>query len=277
MNSLKTVEKKRFEDLFGMSSGYVLDFTNDTFAEIFRQTVKVDIYSTKYSFNGGSKAKRLRAFWEVESDPIIGKVLSELLEVYKYQSNIAKNSPEEANFITCQNITNRLIGKKFDEFDSEKEFLDKDFGSISLENLNIDSSLIPILDNRLKEASLCLNSGASLGSIFLCGSILEGILLGVAIRYPQKFNQASASPKDKNGKVKPFHEWTLAQFIDTACELGLLKLDIKKFSQSLRDFRNYIHPYQQLTTNFHPDKHTAKICYQVLKAAIANLNGDRRL
>jgi hypothetical protein len=115
-----------------------------------------------------------------------------------------------------------------------------------------------------------------LAVIFLCGSILEGILLGVALQKPREFNQANNSPKDKSGKVKAFPAWSLSQFIDVACELGLLKLDVKKFSHELRDFRNYIHPYQQMASNFHPDKHTAEICFQVLKAAIASLSRERK-
>jgi hypothetical protein len=75
--------------------------------------------------------------------------------------------------------------------------------------------------------------------------------------------------------VKQFSEWTLAQFIDVACELGYLKLDIKKFGHALRDFRNYIHPYQQMSSRFDPDHHTAEICLQVLRAAIAGLSGNR--
>ena len=39
-----------------------------------------------------------------------------------------------------------------------------------------------------------------------------------------------------------------------------------------RGFRNYIHPYQQQASNFAPDEHTARICLQVLKAAIAQLS-----
>ncbi len=81
MSRLKTIEKKVFEDLFDMASGYVLDFPNNTFAAFFREAVNKDIYSHKYAFNGDSKAKRLRVFWEVESDSVVGKVLSELLEI----------------------------------------------------------------------------------------------------------------------------------------------------------------------------------------------------
>ena len=111
--------------------------------------------------------------------------------------------------------------------------------------------------------------------IFLSGSILEGILLAVASKNPKAFNQEKSSPKDENGKVRSFPDWSLAQLINTANDAGFLKLDVKKFSHELRDFRNYIHPHQQSMSGFNPTKHTAEICLQVLKAAIADLSGGR--
>jgi hypothetical protein len=107
--------------------------------------------------------------------------------------------------------------------------------------------------------------------IFLCGSTLEGLLLGVASKHPKEFNTAQSAQQDENGKVKKFHEWTLNNFINVAYELGYIKEDVKKFSHSLRDFRNYVHPYEQVSTGFNPDKHTAKISWQVLKASIFQL------
>jgi hypothetical protein len=275
MSSLKPVEKKLFEDLFGMGSGYVLDFTNNTFSEFFRDTVSKDIYSQKYAFNGDSKAKRFRAFWEVEPDIIVGKVLSEMLDIWKYQNSLNNPGVKDARYDECRSIVGRLLGKDIGEKDPEKQFLSQDFGKVSISKISIDSNLVPILESRLAEANKCFQSNSPLAVIFLCGSILEGILLGVALQKQREFNQATNSPKDKSGKVKAFHDWSLAQFIDVACELGLLKLDVKKFSHELRDFRNYIHPYQQMASNFHPDKHTAEICFQVLKAAIASLSGER--
>ena len=115
-----------------------------------------------------------------------------------------------------------------------------------------------------------------LASIFMCGSVLEGLLLGMALANPQKFSQAAASPIDRNtGKVKQFQNWKLAELIDVSCELAYLGLDVKKFSHVLREFRNFIHPYQQMSQNFSPDKHTALICLQVLRAAIASLSNVR--
>lgn len=42
----------------------------------------------------------------------------------------------------------------------------------------------------------------------------------------------------------------------------------KKSLEKLRLFRNYIHPYAQISAGFNPNKHTASISWQVLKAAI---------
>jgi len=273
MSSLKAIEKRVLEDLFEMGSGYVLDFSNNTFAEFFRETVNLDIYKEKYAFNGDSKAKRLRAFWEIESDTLVSKVLSGLIEILQYNASRKGQTADTAQYRQAINIVARLSGKPPDPVITEQEFLHRQYQNISVKNLSIDPLLVPVLESRLSEAQYCIES-APLATIFLCGSILEGILLGVASQNPKKFNQALTAPK-KDGKVKPFQDWTLAQFIDVAHELGELKLDVKKFSHELRDFRNYIHPYQQIVSKFTPDKHTADICLQVLKAAIADLSGGR--
>lgn len=275
MSSLKAIEKKVFEDLFGMASGYLLDFSNNTFAEFFRETANIDIYAQKYDFNGDSKAKRLRAFWEAEPDAVVGRVLAGLLEVWQYNASRNGQTGDSPQYKHAVGIVARLTGKQPDPVVTEQEFLHRKYQNISIKNLSIDPNLLPVLESRLVEAQHCLTS-APLATIFLCGSILEGILLGVALQSPKEFNQSPNSPKDKDNKVKPFHEWSLAQFIDVAHGLGALKLDVKKFSHELRDFRNYIHPYQQLASKFTPDKHTAEICLQVLKAAIADISGGRK-
>ena len=56
MSDLKTTDKRPFELLFGMKTGYVMDFTNNTFEEFFSE-YKRDIFSDKYAIYGGSKAK----------------------------------------------------------------------------------------------------------------------------------------------------------------------------------------------------------------------------
>jgi len=158
----------------------------------------------------------------------------------------------------------------------EDDFLKREFSDISIDKIGLDGVISDILSNRFDEIQKCFRAKSWLSVIFLTGSTLEGILLGVALNNPQSFNSAYASPKTNEGKVKQFHLWTLSNFIDVSAEIGLLTEDVKKFSHTLRDFRNYIHPYEQLSSNFYPDERTAKICLQVLNAAIFQMIKNKR-
>lgn len=153
----------------------------------------------------------------------------------------------------------------------EDDFLNREFKDISLDKLGLDSVITETLNARFDEIKKCLNAKAPLSVIFLSGSTLEGVLLGIASRNPKKFNQSKAAPKDKEGKVKSFYDWSLSNYIDVASDIGFLKEDVRKFSHALRDFRNYIHPYEQVSSRFNPNEQTARICWQVLKAAIFQL------
>jgi hypothetical protein len=157
----------------------------------------------------------------------------------------------------------------------EEDFLSQEFKDLSIDKIGLDGSITDVLNHRFAEIKICLEREAPLSAIFLIGSSLEGILLGVALKNIKEFNQAKSSPKDKDGKVKQFPMWTLSNFIEVAFELKLLNQDVKKFSHTLRDFRNYIHPYEQMSSNFQPDKHTAKICWQVLRAGIFQLTKNK--
>jgi len=154
---------------------------------------------------------------------------------------------------------------------TEDEFLNHEFSDLPVAKIGLDGSLQPVIELRIDEIRKCMQSKAPLATVLLCGSTLEGLLLGIALLHPRQFNQSTAAPKEKDGKPKAFQDWTLSNMIDVAADLEILKEDIKKFSHSLRDFRNYIHPYEQMTSRFNPDDQTAKISFQVLKAAIFQL------
>lgn len=154
---------------------------------------------------------------------------------------------------------------------SEDEFLKREFSDVSIAGLRLESNVSKVLEARFNEIHKCYEAGAHLSAILVAGSTMEGMFLGLAIAHPAKFNKAKASPK-RDGKVLQFHEWSLATFIDVAKELELIQYDTHKFSHSLRDFRNYIHPYEQMSTGFSPREQTAKICLQVLKAVIVEIS-----
>ena len=47
MSDLTAIEKRKLERALGMGSGYVLDFSNRTFAEFFLDNFGIDIYDDK--------------------------------------------------------------------------------------------------------------------------------------------------------------------------------------------------------------------------------------
>jgi hypothetical protein len=281
MAKLKQTDILLLEKLFEMGGGYVLNFSNPSFQQFIFNVSKLNIYDSKYAIYGESKAKRLRAFWQIESDRTVGVLINEMLAYWKANrkiNNIEIDKDEAVIFNDCLRTANRLrgvsdkISTKDTSETTEDDFLKREYKNINIDKLEIDFSVIEILKERLVEIQQCLKSKSSLSVVILCGSVLEGILLGVAMKNMKEFNQSPLSPKNKDsGKVLPFQDWTLSNLIDVAYSVDFLGLDVRKFSHSLRDFRNYIHPYLQIRSGFSPDMDTAKISWQVLQAAINDL------
>lgn len=273
MSNLINLQKQIFEKLFNMKSGYVLDFSNNAFQDFIKTSVNMDIFDEKYEklcdelgYASCSKANRLRCFWDIESYFIVYKLLKELLDYYEYVYD------DEKDWELLKKAKS-LVNDSINSISNDEEiFLEQEFEVIDISSLGLDESVVPIINSRIEEIKICLDNNATLASIFIIGSTLEGILFGFASQYPAKYGRAKSSPKDKNGKVKKFDEWKLNDFINVSYEIGFLEKDVKTFSHYLRDFRNYIHPHKQLGDKFNPNKHTALLCEQVLKAAIYELS-----
>lgn len=80
MSSLTGVERVKLERMLRMSDGYVLGFNDRTFGEFFLEVAGVEIHSEKYRKFGTSKANKLRAFWDIEDDALVGKALRALTD-----------------------------------------------------------------------------------------------------------------------------------------------------------------------------------------------------
>lgn len=80
MANIKLSDKKLLEDAFGMNGGYVLDFSDKSFAEFF-STIGVDITDEQYLKNGTSKANRLRAFWEIANEELVAQSIIEMADL----------------------------------------------------------------------------------------------------------------------------------------------------------------------------------------------------
>ena len=80
MANFKPLHMQLLDDVLQMGSGYVLRFSDRTFAEFFREELGIDIDDPKYSVRGGSKGKRMRCFLQDAPQPVVVKALNDLWE-----------------------------------------------------------------------------------------------------------------------------------------------------------------------------------------------------
>jgi len=87
------IDMRLIDDLFGMGGGYVLDFSDRTFATFFAEELDINIDAPKYAAEGTSKAKRLRYFLKT-SDPSIR--VRTLVALWEYrEASRRRNRAEE--------------------------------------------------------------------------------------------------------------------------------------------------------------------------------------
>ncbi len=89
MPKLKIADRNTIDDAF-ISSGYVLDFNDRTYAEWFEEELSVDIDAERYRAQGDSKGKRLRTFIEIETRARAARVLRAM---WRYRQE--KRTPHE--------------------------------------------------------------------------------------------------------------------------------------------------------------------------------------
>ncbi len=115
MANLKTIDKQILERLFQMGGGYVLNFSDRTMGEFFRDDLGIAIYDEKYNHGSGSKANRLRGFWVNSDDKTVGKVILKLIEYIEAQILIGslerKDFPADT-IVAGKKIAEKLTGNK---------------------------------------------------------------------------------------------------------------------------------------------------------------------
>jgi len=107
MSNLSFTDRLKLERLLGMSSGYVLDFSNRTFQEFVNEAVHLDILAEQFNQGSGSKANRLRALLERQPDQVVGKLI---LALFRYQKEFCSESMDADLWASCIGIGNRLCG-----------------------------------------------------------------------------------------------------------------------------------------------------------------------
>jgi hypothetical protein len=102
MADLAFTERSQLEKLFQMGSGYVLDFSNRTFREFVSDTARKDIEDPKYNYASCSKANRLRQFWKIEPNHIVGTLIRAMVDYASTVHNVDRSLIPEGGKIASR-------------------------------------------------------------------------------------------------------------------------------------------------------------------------------
>ena len=109
MADLSSIERRKLERLLRMGGGYVLDFSDRTFSEFFEEHTRRDIDAAVYRERGTSKANRMRGFWVVEGNHLVGKVIQALI-LYGQAENCLGDEPGLTELTDdCWKIASRMM------------------------------------------------------------------------------------------------------------------------------------------------------------------------
>lgn len=106
MSDISGIEKMRLEKLFGMRSGYVLDFSDRTFQSFVLDITKVDVFSDEYG--QCSKANRLRTFWNRENNYNTAQLTKAFLAYWK-ETKKEISAEENQAYEDCLKVADRLL------------------------------------------------------------------------------------------------------------------------------------------------------------------------
>lgn len=145
--------------------------------------------------------------------------------------------------------------------------IDIEIEDISIKELCLPDDLTALLNYCWDELRKCYKAKAYFATMFLLGSFLEGVLLGILKKYPKQANLAKSAPTRKDGNVKNFGDWILREMISVAYDMGCISYYTKNISDNLRDFRNMIHLHKVLNA----DSQTPEI--DTCKTLITHMQG----
>jgi hypothetical protein len=108
MPNLRSIDMLLVDDLFDMHGGFVLAFSDRTFAQFFVEELNLDIDDPKWSQGGTSKAKRLRYFLQNTDKETAARALKALWE---YREVLRERAGGEDKLPNAQKRFLDLIGR----------------------------------------------------------------------------------------------------------------------------------------------------------------------
>jgi hypothetical protein len=121
-----------------------------------------------------------------------------------------------------------------------------------------DPKVRSIIERDYNEIQRCFLSNCWKSVLILCGGAIEAILLDLLLNHEADAVSAVAAPNND------INRWNLSQLIDVAVELNLVPTGVMNLSHSLREYRNLVHPGNEIRSNLVFDKEEANIAIEIL-------------
>jgi hypothetical protein len=137
-----------------------------------------------------------------------------------------------------------------------------------------DARLRALLQSYHAEAGRALAATAYLGAIAACGGVLEGLLTWRLLHIEPEARTAKKAQKAKDGTVLPLPKWSLVALIEVAKELNVIGSTAESACWSVKQFRNFVHPYNCLEMpSSQPNEHLAKSALAAVGEVVRSLSG----
>jgi hypothetical protein len=130
-----------------------------------------------------------------------------------------------------------------------------------------NAELRRIIERDFAEAQRAFIARCWKSSIVLAGGMIEAILSDLLLANQDLVSRATKAPKNPD-----ITRWDLTDLIKVAVELNLVSAGVEKLSHPIREFRNLIHPGNEIRNGLQFDAEEAKIALEVLNIVYRGLS-----
>jgi len=131
-----------------------------------------------------------------------------------------------------------------------------------------DENLKSITVRDFHEINTCSNNGAHKSILLLCGSILEVFLYQ---SLSKKQDEANRFYKELKGKSLEMDMWFLGDMLTVSSHLGLIDAHFNGKARLITDYRNIIHPTNEIREKVGQIERLAPISIELIKMLITQI------
>lgn len=122
-----------------------------------------------------------------------------------------------------------------------------------------DTELRKVIERDYQEIQTAYVARCWKSVIILSGGAIEALLTDLLMRNSARANTATKAPRQSD-----ITKWDLADVINVAVELQFVSGGVEKLSHSVREYRNLVHPGNEVRNKLTFDAEEAKIALEVL-------------